>query len=306
MMYNSVQRSVELLDRPNVDGATVTKAFSDYDVATDVTTIESDEGSTDFISLKIAGTDRTAPTLGVIGRLGGVGARPQKTGIVSDADGAITAIAAAFELARMSDHGDTLPGDVIVGTHVCPDAPTIPHEPVPFMSSPVDIATMNEHEIDDRMDAILSIDATKGTRVHCQRGFAVTPTVKEGWILRTSESLLDIQERVTGEPPVTLTLSTQDITPYGNDVFHINSILQPSTATDAPVVGVATTSVNPVAGSGTGANYLPDLANATGFVVETATDYTNGRASFYDDDEYDRLTDLYGSMSHLQTVGDEE
>ncbi len=304
MMYDSVQRAIELLDSPNADGATVTDAFSEYGVATDVTTIEADEGSTDFLSLEIGGTDRTAPTLGVVGRLGGVGARPQKTGIVSDADGAITAIAVAFELARMRERGDALPGDVVVSTHVCPDAPTIPHEPVPFMSSPVDIATMNEHEIEDRMDAILSIDATKGTRVHCQRGFAITPTVKEGWILRTSESLLDVQERVTGEPPVTLTLSTQDITPYGNDVFHINSILQPSTATDAPVVGVATTSVNPVAGSGTGANYLPDLAGAAGFVVETAVDYTNGRASFYDEEEYDRLTDLYGPMSHLQTLGD--
>lgn len=305
-MYNSVQRAIDLLDTPATDGATIKEAFSNYDIAIDVTTIETDAGSTDFISFEIDGTDRTAPTQGIVGRLGGVGARPQKTGIVSDADGAIIAIAAAFELARMHERGDTVPGDVIVSTHVCPDAPIIPHEPVPFMSSPVDIATMNEHEIDDRMDAILSIDATKGTRVHCQRGFAITPTVKEGWILRTSEALLDIQERVSGEPPVTLTLSTQDITPYGNDVFHINSILQPSTATDAPVVGVATTSVNPVAGSGTGANYLPDLASATSFVVETAKSYTNDQVSFYDVEEYNRLTDLYGSMSQLQTLGDEE
>ena len=304
-MYDSVQQALDLLDDPDADGSAVEQAFSEYHIDIDVTTIETEKGSTDFINFEIPGSDQNAPTLGIVGRLGGGGARPEKTGIVSDADGAIIAIAAAFELAQIHEQGDGLPGDVIIGTHICPDAPIIPHEPVPFMSSPVDMPTMNEYEIDERMDAILSIDATKGTRVHSQRGFAITPTVKEGWILRTSESLLDIQERVSGEPPVTLTLTPQDITPYGNDVFHINSILQPSTATDAPVVGVATTSVNPVAGSATGANYLPDLALAVRFVVESAKDYTNKQASFYDIAEYDRLQELYGSMSHLQTRGEE-
>jgi hypothetical protein len=173
------------------------------------------------------------------------------------------------------------------------------------MDSPVDIETMNEHEVSQEMDAVLSIDATKGNRVHAERGFAISPTVKEGWILTVSEDLLDVQERVTGEPPQTLTLSMQDITPYGNDVHHINSILQPATATTAPVVGVALTSVNPVAGSATGANYLPDLASATQFVVETAKDFGRGRAAFFDEAEYERLIDLYGSMDALQTLGTE-
>ena len=31
-------------------------------------------------------------------------------------------------------------------------------------------------------------------------------------------------------------LTVQDITPYGNGLYHLNSILQPSTATNAPVV----------------------------------------------------------------------
>ena len=212
-MYDSVQQALDLLDDPDADGSAVEQAFSEYHIDIDVTTIETEKGSTDFINFEIPGSDQNAPTLGIVGRLGGVGARPEKTGIVSDADGAIIAIAAAFELAQIHEQGDGLPGDVIIGTHICPDAPIIPHEPVPFMSSPVDMPTMNEHEIDERMDAILSIDATKGTRVHSRRGFAITPTVKEGWILRTSESLLDIQERVSGEPPVTLTLTPQDIIP---------------------------------------------------------------------------------------------
>ena len=35
-----------------------------------------------------------------------------------------------------------------MATHICPHAPTRPHDPVPFMDSPVDIATMNEYEVD--------------------------------------------------------------------------------------------------------------------------------------------------------------
>ena len=60
---------------------------------------------------------------------------------------------------------------------------TIPHDPVPFMGSPVDIATMNRHEIDPQMDAILSIDTTRGNLIINQRGFAISPTVKDGYIL---------------------------------------------------------------------------------------------------------------------------
>ncbi|MFC5972972.1 DUF1177 domain-containing protein [Halomarina salina] len=302
-MYDTVQQAYDTLDHPEADGEAVRAALDDTDVAVEVTTITSDEGATDFVKITIPGRDPTAPTLGVIGRLGGIGARPEEVGMVSDGDGAIVALSSALQLAKMHDRGDVLPGDVHIATHVCPDAPTSPHDPVPFMGSPVDMETMNRHEVDDRMDAVLSVDATKGNRVHCERGFAITPTVKEGWVLKPSSSLLDAQERVTGRPPSTLTLTTQDITPYGNGVHHINSILQPSTATDAPVVGVATTSVNPVSGSGTGANYYPELAEATGFVVETAKDFTRGRASFYDDEEFSHLQSLYGSMTHLQAKG---
>lgn len=300
-----IQKAYDVLDHPEADGQAVQNALAGTGVDVDVTTITSEEGSTDFVKVVVPGGDPDAPTLGVIGRLGGAGARPAEIGMVSDADGAIVALATAFQLAEMHDRGDVLPGEVRIATHICPDAPTQPHDPVPFMGSPVDMETMNEHEVDEEMDAVLSVDATKGNRVHCERGFAVSPTVKEGWILKPSESLLDAQERVTGEPPSTLTISTQDITPYGNDVHHINSILQPATATDAPVVGVATTSVNPVPGCGTGANYMPELAEATGFVLETAKDFTRGRASFYDEEEHERLRSLYGSMDRLQTSGED-
>ena len=297
---------MDLLDSADADGASVIEAIETAageaadEIETDVTPIEGETGSTDVITVRIPGSDRDAPRLGVLGRLGGVGARPEAVGMVSDADGAIVAVAAALRLAAMHRKGDVLPGEVRISTHVCPDAPTIPHDPVPFMDAPVSVHALNEQQLDEDLDAVLSIDATKGNRRHCERGFAITPTVKRGWLLQPSPDLLDVQERVTGEPPSTLALSMADVTPYGNDVEHINSIMQPATATDAPVVGVATTSTSAIPGPATGANYVPDLAESTAFVVETAKDFTRGRAAFYDPEEYDRLVEVYGSMERLQ------
>ena len=67
-----------------------------------------------------------APTIGLLGRLGGLGARPEVTGFVSDGDGALAALSAAAKLLDMQKNGDYLEGDVIISTHICPDAPTRP------------------------------------------------------------------------------------------------------------------------------------------------------------------------------------
>jgi hypothetical protein len=232
-----------------------------------------------------------------------VGARPNKIGMVSDADGCIVALACAAKLAKMKERGDALRGDVIIATHVCAEAPIIPHEPTPFMGSPVDMEVMNRYEIDPEMDAILSIDATKGNWVMNRRGFAITPTVKEGYILRVSEALLEIMRNVTGMTPAVLPITTQDITPYRNGLFHLNSIMQPAVATSSPVVGVATTSAIPVAGCATGANQVGDLEMTSRFCIEVAKAFTGLKCPFFDEDEYALLIKLYGSLAHLQSVG---
>lgn len=295
---------MDLLDHPTVDGPAVYDFLKEAGVH-DVTTerVEGAKGTTWFVKARVAAKRRTGPTLGIIGRLGGIGARPERIGLVSDADGAIVALACAAKLAKMAQRRDVLAGDVLVATHICPTAPTAPHHPVPFMGSPVDIVTMNHYEVDPEMGAILSVDTTKGNWVVNHRGFAITPTVKEGYILRTSPNLLEIMRIVCNEPPAVFPITTQDITPYGNDVYHVNSILQPATATSAPVVGVATTSSTPIPGSATGSNQIIDLERASQFCVEVAKDYTSGRCSFYDEQEFDRLVTLYGSMRHLQTLG---
>ena len=162
---------------------------------------------------------------------------------------------------------------------------------------------MNEYEIDPAMDAILSVDTTKGNRIINHRGFAISPTVKEGYILRASEDLLDIMSITTGQLPVVFAITTQDITPYGNGVYHVNSILQPATATTAPCVGVAITAETPVPGCATGASHAGDVELAARFVIEVAKVFGEGKCKFYDEEEYKHLVHLYGSLSHLQTLG---
>lgn len=309
MLLKQLMEIYELIDRADANGNCV-KSFLESCGARDVTVkkISGDAGSTDFIRIRIPGLrgkskGMDAPTLGVLGRLGGLGARPAMIGMVSDGDGALVALTVALKLLDMQKKGDYLVGDVVVATHICPDAPTQPHEPVPFMGSPVNMEIVNQEEVDAELDDILSIDTTKGNRIINTRGFAISPTVKEGYILRVSEDLLDIMAITTGKAPCVFAISTQDITPYGNDLYHLNSIMQPSTATKVSVVGVAITTEAPVPGCATGASHFGDMEAAARFVLEVAKAYGKGQCRFYDPDEFQRLLAKYGSLSHLQTLG---
>ncbi len=146
-----------------------------------------------------------------------------------------------------------------------PDAPTKPQEPVPFMGSPVDMATMNKEEVDPEMDAILVIDTTRGNRANNHNGFAISPTVTDGYILRVSEDLFSIMEIVTGELPVVFPITIQDIKPYGNGLYHLHSILQPSTAARVPCVGVAIISHSAVPGYATSETHATDIDSGSPF-----------------------------------------
>lgn len=309
MSFRQTIESWELLDSATVDGARVVETLVGRGLEVVSTTrVEAEQGFTDYIRVLVPGREGrssggTAPTLGIIGKLGGIGARPKLTGLVSDADGAITAIACALKLADMRSHGDLLSGDVVITTHICPAAPTRAHDPVPFMSSPIPQSTMLEHEVSAEMEAILSVDATKGNRILNHKGIAITPTIKEGYILRVSEDLLNLLSYVTGENPVVLPITTQDITPYGNGLHHLNSIVQPCTATAAPVVGVATTAAVAVPGCATGANYLSNIEMAVRFCLEVAKAFGAGQCSFHDPREWQLIQSLYGSLRHLQTAG---
>lgn len=301
----------ELLDSPAASGESVRNALVAAGVRAEdieVKPVQGPKGHTDFVKVWFRGSEGRknggkAQTIGIVGRLGGVGARPERIGLVSDADGAISAVAIAMKMGHMQKLGDILKGDVFVSTHICPNAPTRPHDPVPFMDSPINMAMANSEEMSGELDAVLSIDTTRGNRVINHRGFAISPTVKEGYILRVSEDLLSLMSYVTGQDPAVFAITTQDITPYGNDVYHLNSILQPCTATNAPVVGVALTAKTAVPGCATGGSQVVDIEAAVRFSIEVAKAFGENRASFYNEEEFARIVKLYGPMNHLQTMG---
>lgn len=309
MALNAVLQSLDLLDAATVTGQDVAEALRAAGVPdVEVKRFTGKKGSTDFVRVVVPGArgrrgGGDAPTLGIVGRLGGIGARPEKIGLVSDGDGAVTAVACALKLGRMAGKGDRLPGDVLISTHICPDAPIIQHPVVTMMNSPVDMATLNAEEVLPEMEAVLTVDTTRGNRVVNHRGIAISPTVMQGWILRISEDLLTIQQQVTGRMPVVLPITMQDITPYGNDLFHVNSVLQPATSTDAPVVGVALTAEVAVPGSATGASHPGDIELAVRFCLEVAKAFGQGRCRFYDAEEWAAIQTRYGSMKVLQTLG---
>lgn len=310
MLLKQLTEVYDILDDSAANGEAVATYLRKIrsDAKVEIKELRGEKGSTDMVKIRINGKNGksgggSAPTIGLLGRLGGLGARPEMTGFVSDGDGALVALSLAAKLLDMQNKGDVLEGDVFISTHVCPNAPTQPHKPVPFMGSPVDMAQVNEEEVTPELDAILVVDTTKGNRIINNRGFAISPTVKEGYILRVSEDLLDVMQQTTGELPHVFALSLQDITPYGNDLYHLNSILQPATATNAPVVGVAITTQATVAGCATGASHFVDCEEAARFMLEVAKSYGKKECSLYDEQEFALIQKLYGKMNHLQTKG---
>ncbi len=296
-----VLEAVDLLDRREVTHEDIKQIFERYGIDNyELRELRGAKGRTLFVKIRIESpktSRRENKTLGIIGRLGGVGARPDFIGLVSDADGAIVALAAAFKLAEMRSRGDLVGCNIIVTTNISTRSPIIPHKPKPFVGSPVDIYAVLRLEVDPKMDAILSIDATKANRVIKVEGFAITPTVKEGIILRVSEDLIDIYERVMDRPAAVVPITMQDILPTELGVYHINTMMFPWLITDAPVVGVAVTSKTPISGCATGANNVYSLERATMFVVEVAKDFGAGRCRFYDPEEFRVIKQVYGGLA---------
>ncbi len=303
-MLRQVAEAIELLEDPRTDGAAAAAWVARHGpAAVRHERLQAERGSTDVVTVEIGAG---APCLGILGVLGGTGLRPERPGLVSDADGAVVALAVAAALAREAGWGDAPAGRVVVSTHVCPRALSRPHQPAPMMTCPVPRERVLAAQLDPAMEAVLAVDATRANRVVNHTGFAITPTVKEGWILKPSADLLGLMEWATGEPPVVAPLAMQDITPYSSGVAHINSMMQPATLTDAPVVGVALTARAVVAGSATGVNPPFVLEAAARFCREVARAFGAGRCSFHDAAEFERLVSLYGSMRHLVGPGRSE
>lgn len=309
MTLKQTMEIYELLDSPVVSGEQIVQKFREKGIKNaKCTTIAGENGTTDLVSILLCGEEGKtnggkAPTLNIAGSLGGVGGRPELIGLVSDADGALVALAAALKIADMQKKKDILKGDVSVRTTICPNAPTMRHDPVAFMGSFVNFRKLKNLIIDKNADGILIAETTRGNKVINHNGFAISPTVKEGWILETSASAIEVMERVTGRPAVIVPLSMKDITPSDNGISHLNGLGEVPEGTEAATIGVAITSELPVAGNATGASNIINAETAVRFCVEVAKDFGKGCFEFYNKDEFKKLVSAYGKMNNLQTYG---
>jgi hypothetical protein len=102
--------------------------------------------------------------------------------------------------------------------------------------------------------------------------------------------------------PYIVPVTTQDVTPIDNGIYHMNGLAQETIVSDAPIVGVAITSIIPVAGCASGASQIMDIELASRFIIEVANAYTAGACKFFDEEEFKTLLNLYGSMKHLRKI----
>ena len=127
MLLKEILDIYNLLDSAHADGNSIKthllRIRSDANV--EVVPIVTPKGSTDIIRILVKGKNGrsqngTAPTIGLMGWLGGIGARPDAVGYVSDGDGALAALSVAAKLLDMQNKGDFLEGDVYLATRKSP------------------------------------------------------------------------------------------------------------------------------------------------------------------------------------------
>ena len=105
MLIKQLLEVYDVLDDSNASGETVEAYLRGIrkDADIHVYPLVGPKGKTDMVKVRIHGSrgktsGGDAPTLGLLGRLGGLGARPERIGFVSDGDGALVALSLAAKL----------------------------------------------------------------------------------------------------------------------------------------------------------------------------------------------------------------
>lgn len=304
-MLREVLDVIDLLDDPRsgVDEFLELLGPGDHEVTREA--FKNELGSTEFVKILFKGkagksSGGDAPTLGIIGSNGGLRLPGDRSGLVSDADGCIVGLSCALRLARMARRQQQLKGDVIVSTHICQQAHPIPHDPYPFVMSPIPSSEKHPKMLDERMDAVLTPETCKGNKLVTADSFAVSPPVKEGYILRPHQSILHIVEMVTGKNPVIFPITMQDITPFESGVHHVCGMVIPSVFGTAPVIGVPISMNQPVLPAATGVQQAVALDFAGRFCIEVAVSFGLGECQFYHESDFEAFIKAYGSIRHWQ------
>ena len=127
MLIKQLIEVFDLLDSSTANGKEVEQYLKSVNpnASTEVFPLTGPRGSTDMVRVSIPGRNGktnggTAPTIGLLGRLGAIGARPEMIGYVSDGDGALAALTVASKILDMQKKGDFLEGDVFISISRCP------------------------------------------------------------------------------------------------------------------------------------------------------------------------------------------
>lgn len=309
MLTREIIDSWALIDRPDAGGNIISAFFktetTNPRLRPEVHRISSGTHSTDVLRWTLPGragrsSGGAAPTLAIIGRLGGTGVRPHREGTVSDCDGAVIAVATALKLVRAIEYGEPTWGDVIVVTQMCPSAPIRNYPVSGQMDSPVPVdVLLSQFESPSEADALISVDTTRSHYLLNHTGLAITPTLINGVLMRVSDDLMNLLAQVTSDPPVALPITMQDITPISSGLFRINSIMQPGNYFQGPMVGLASVSRHPIRGATPGASRPENLEAGARFCVEAARRFGRELISFVDEEQYARFTSLYGDFGFL-------
>jgi hypothetical protein len=303
-MLKEILEVIDVLDDPKAGANEFNALLPKGACETSIEPYSGELGKTEFVAYRFKGSEGRssggqARTIGIIGSLGAMRLPGDYQGMNSDADGGLVALACALRLARMWTRNQVLKGDVIVTTHICQAGHPEPHDPVPFVMPPLDVDEEYRRLVDPAMEAILTPETCKGNRVFNQTGFAITPPVKEGYILRPHVSLIHTMEMVTTRPALVFPINMQDITPFGNGIHHVCGMMLPAQFTKAPIVGVPLTGQVQVLAAATNVFQYSALEAAGRYCIEIATAYGIGHCHFYYEDDFAGMTRRYGSMSHL-------
>jgi hypothetical protein len=305
-MLKEVLDTIDLLDDINHGVTDFLDSLTPGDWQATTSEYSGEKGRTEFVKILFPGTHGRssggeARTTGIIGSNGGIRLPSERPGLVSDADGCIVGLACAQRLARMMSRGQRPMGDIMVSTHICQRAHPEPHDPYPFVMSPLPSSEKHPRLVDECMEAILTPETCKGNKlVSPAAGFAVTQPVKEGYILRPHDSILHLYEMTTGKSPVVFPLTMQDITPYESGVHHVCGMALPSVFTNAPVIGVPLAMEVPIMPAATGTQQPVVLETAGRFCIEVASGFGRGDCEFYHDSDYQGFLKAYAGVQGWQ------
>ncbi|MEM0173903.1 MAG: DUF1177 domain-containing protein [Sulfolobaceae archaeon] len=260
--------------------------------------IERGDGKVTFLRALVKGRKGNR-RIEILGRLGAIQMRSKYKGLVSDADGAIVALTVLFELIDLKRKGIEFDADVSIVTNIALDAKLIPHKPFDFMVPPIGLDEALQIEVDPKAELILSIDSTKGNILAKYNDFALTHVVKEGYILKLSDEVIEIYNRVTGHEVYLVALTTGDLTPIEFPIYHISTIISPWLYTTSPVIGIATTSRQVIPGYVTGVQDIMMLNNASRFCIEMIKFFDMG-GKVYDDKELEELKKRIGESNLMR------